>query len=252
MSEGKTFIGSAKVYDLLYKEKDYEKEVDFIIKFLEENNIKKESKILELGCGTGNYLSIFSKKGYDIEGMDLSEEMLKIAGQKCSCKLTQGDIVNFDLERKFDVCIVMFDVLSYITKNQDLERGLQNIKNHLNERGLLIFQVWNGLGVLNERPEGRVKIEENENLRIIRIADPLLKSFENVVDVNYTYLILDKEKNLLDEIHETHSMRFFFQKEIEYFLIKAGFEVLHISDFLNKEKPADDSTWSMFVVAKLK
>jgi len=155
--EKKAFEGSAEIYDLLYQDKDYESEVDFIEKFLKENGIDNSKKIIELGCGTGNYLRVLLKRGYDLTGMDISNEMLDIARRKCNCKVFQGDISNFSMNEKFDVCLAMFDVLGYVNENEKLLKTLDNIKKILNKNGLLIFQVWNGLGVLYDKPEKRVK-----------------------------------------------------------------------------------------------
>lgn len=249
MMKKMAFSGSAELYDLLYEDKNYEKEVEFIEK---QFGADKSKKILELGCGTGNYLKIFFEKNYNITGLDISKEMLEIAKKKCDCDLIQEDIKNFKIDKKFDVILIMFDVLSYINKNLDVENVLNNVRNHLNENGLLIFQVWNGLGVLYNKLEKSIKEAENEKIKIIRIGIPILKAEEHIVDMNYKYLIINKENNKIDEVHETHSIRFFFPQEIKYFLKNTGFDILTISDFMDKDKKVNETTWSLFAVAKKK
>ena len=68
----------SQYYDLLYQDKDYLKEVKYI-----DNLIKKYSsetrKILDLGCGTGKHDALLCDKGYVIHGVDISEDMLKVA-----------------------------------------------------------------------------------------------------------------------------------------------------------------------------
>jgi len=51
-----------------------------------------QKKILEVGCGTGNYTKILLKRGYEVTALDISEDMLKIAEEKCACKFVKGDI----------------------------------------------------------------------------------------------------------------------------------------------------------------
>ena len=160
--------------------------------------------------------------------------------------------MDFKINKKFDVILIMFDGLSYINKNSDVVNALKNIKNHLAKNGLLIFQVWNGLGVLYDKPEQRITEVENKEVKIIRTAIPVLKAEKHVVDVNYKYLIINKEDKKVKEIDETHSMRFFLPQEIKYFLETTGFEVLSISDFMDKNKKVDETTWSLFAVAKKK
>jgi len=89
MKADTSFKDYAKYYDLIYKDKDYEKEVDFIENIFWKNRPKK---ILEVGCGTGNYTKILLKRGYEVTALDISEDMLKIAEEKCACKFVKGDI----------------------------------------------------------------------------------------------------------------------------------------------------------------
>ncbi|GEM_PF-136307 len=249
METKKAFESSAELYDALYEDKDYLSEVEFI-----ENQFGRDKslKILEIGCGTGNYLKIFNKKGYDITGVDISEEMLKVAKKKCDCKLVQGDLRDFKTGEKYDVILVMFDVLSYVTDNEGLVKTLQNIKSHLVRGGKLIFQVWNGLGVLSDKPEKRVKEIDRENFKIIRSVSPVLRANEHIVDVNYNYRIVNNDGQKIEDFDETHSMRFFLPQEIKYLLETNGFEVKTMSDFMDTEKPVDEKTWSLFCVAEKK
>lgn len=249
MTSEKVFGGSARIYDLLYKDKDYTKEVEFIE---EQFGADKSKNILELGCGTGNYLKIFLEKGYNIMGVDLSEEMLEVAREKCDCELLQGDIRDFKIDKKFDVILIMFDVLSYVNDNEGVVKTLENVREHLNEGGQLIFQVWNGLGVLYDKPEKRTREIETGDIKIIREVVPVLKAEKQVVDVNYKYLITNKKGGKVEEINETHSMRFFFPQEIKYFLETCGFETLTLSDFMNTNKKVDETTWHLFCVARKK
>ncbi len=251
MNEKKAFEGSAKIYDLIYKEKDYKKEVEFIEQFFREQKNEKP-KIFELGCGTGNYLKILSEKDYEITGIDISKDMLEIARRKCNCRLVESDIADFNLEDKFDICIAMFDVLSYITSNESLIKTFGSIKRHLNEKGLLIFEVWNGPAVLYNHPEQRTREAEDENLKIVRITKPELKAAENIVNIHFKYLIKNKKDKTMEEIEEIHPMRYFFPQEIKILLEKEGFEPLHMSDFLDKEKKPDEKSWGLFVVARKK
>ena len=251
MDGKKAFEASAEVYDLLYKDKNYNEEVEFIKQFFKEQK-NSSPKVLELGCGTGNYLEILSKEGFEVTGVDISEEMLKIAGKKCNCKLIQSDLVDLKLNEKFDICLVMFDVLGYITKNEDLEKVLTKINQHLNEGGLLIFQVWNGSAVLFHHPEEGTREAEDDDLKVIRYKHPVLKAFEETVDVHFKYKVLDKKTNVSQEFEETHPMRYFFPQEIDFLLQTNDFEPIKISEFMNSNKKPDESTWELFVVAKKK
>lgn len=248
MSTG-SFRDYAEYYDLIYKDKDYEGELEFIESFFGDN---KPSKILELGCGTGNYTKILSEKGYDVTAIDLSEDMLEIARRKCSCRVIQGDIRDFSIDEKFDAAICMFAVLGYITDNRELKKTLVNIRAHLKPGGLFIFDVWNGLAVLRMLPEERVKEIEDGDIEITRVAVPTLRSFHHITEVDYKLNIKRKRDNKVHEVTEKHVVRFFFPQEIVHFLENAGFEVEKICPFMDAVGELDENAWNMTVVAKAK
>lgn len=247
MKADTSFKDYAKYYDLIYKDKDYEKEVDFIENIFWKN---KPKKILEVGCGTGNYTKILLKRGYEVTALDISEDMLKIAEEKCACKFIKGDIRSVSVNDKFDVCIAMFAVMGYITRNSDIIKALNNIHRHLKPNGIFIFDVWNGLAVMRLLPERRVKEAENDKVKVIRVAVPNLRSFDHICEVNYRLLILNKEDNTFKEINEKHVVRFYFPQEIRYYLENAGFKVLKICPFLDLNGKVDETVWNVTVVAK--
>lgn len=81
----KVFGSYSNYYDLIYKDKDYSAEVYFI-----DSVIKKYAKgsvktIFDLGCGTGSHAFLLAEKGYNVTGVDMSEDMLSIEKKKNSC-----------------------------------------------------------------------------------------------------------------------------------------------------------------------
>ena len=248
MKRNASFRDYASYYDLIYKDKDYKKEVDFIEEIFE--NTHKPRRILELGCGTGSYTKILLERGYEVTAVDISEDMLKIARKKCGCEVIKGDIRDITINDKFDACIAMFAVIGYITKNSDIIKTLNNIRRHLKPDGFFIFDVWNGLAVMRLLPEQRMKEMENDKIKIVRVAIPNLRAFEHVCEVNYKLLILNKEDNGFDEIDEKHIVRFYFPQEIKYYLENAGFEVLNICPFLDLNDKVDENVWNITVIAR--
>ena len=248
-----SFKNYAEYYDLIYKDKDYVKEVDFLEEIFE--TIYKPKRILEVGCGTGSYTKILLERGYEVTAVDISEDMLKIAGEKCACKFIKGDVRDITINDKFDACIAMFAVMGYITRNSDIIKALNNIRRHLKPNGIFIFDVWNGLAVLRLLPEQRIKEMENDKIKIVRVAIPNLRAFEHICEVNYKLLIRNKENlsltNTCNEINEKHVVRFYFPQEIKYYLEAAGFEVLKICPFMDFDGGGvDENVWNMCVIAR--
>lgn len=213
----------ALYYDLLYKDKDYLSESEYIVNLMKEYKPTAE-KILELGCGTGAHASYFAEMGFYVHGVDKSEAMLEKAiirksalSSDTNARLTfaSGDIRTYRTEQTFDVVLSLFHVFSYQTTNEDLIKTFQTAAAHLNPGGILIFDFWYGPAVLTQRPEIRVKRLEDEKIRITRIAEPVLKVNENVVDVNYTMFVEDKSTREIAQMQELHKMRYLFLPEIE-------------------------------------
>lgn len=94
----------------------------------------------------------------------------------------------------------------------------------------------------------RVKRMENDEIRIVRIAQPTMYPDENVVDVRYEVLIEDRASSRVERVVENHRMRYLFEPEISRFLRSVGFEPMKFGEWLTSQ-PAGDHTWSAYVVA---
>jgi len=248
------FNAYSDYYDLLYSDKDYDSEALYIHKLIKKNN-KNASSILNLGCGTGNHDFYFAKNGYNITGIDLSESNIKKAKAKLSklnekdysLNFVNGDIRNIRLNKTYDVVISLFHVMSYQISNEDVKDVLSTAKAHLNDNGIMIFDLWYGPAVLTDRPTIRIKHIENENLSIRRIAEPEIFPNKNIVNVNYFIIIKDKSNNKIKEVSETHKMRYFFKTEIDEFINQANFNLISFTEWMNKKTPGFD-TWNVCVV----
>ena len=101
----------------------------------------KARTLLELACGTGAILKILAKS-YDVVGLDLSPQMLSIASKKLpQVKFFQKSMVTFDLGKKFDVIICVFDSINHVLKFADWQKIFRNAARHLEEDGLFLFDI---------------------------------------------------------------------------------------------------------------
>jgi SAM-dependent methyltransferase len=247
----------ARCYNLIYQGKDYIGEVNYILSFLNEHHPNLES-ILELGSGTGSHALILAEKGYLVDGIDLSSEMLAIANERCQnlskdveqrVNFIQGDVRTIRTQKKYDAVISLFHVMSYQVSNEDLHAAFETAKLHLKPGGVLLFDCWYGPGVLSDLPATRIKRMEDEYISLIRIAEPIIFPHNNLVQVNYEFFIDNKKTSEKENFRETHNMRYLFQPEI-----KMLFET-HQLNFLEcfKELNADElslNSWSVYFIAK--
>ena len=101
----------------------------------------KARTLLELACGTGAILKILAKS-YDVAGLDLSPQMLSLARKKLPhMRFYRRDMVRFDLRRKFDVIICVFDSINHVLKFADWKKIFRNAARHLEEDGLFLFDI---------------------------------------------------------------------------------------------------------------
>ena len=246
----------AKVYDSLYYDKDYASECDFLEDIFNRFKNGNVQSILDLGCGTGGHAIPLARRGYQVFGIDRSDQMLAKACQKAKAanlsdkvRFETANVQNFEINMTFDVVICMFAVLSYQISNDDLFSTICTARRHVKHGGLFISDFWYGPAVLKQRPEERVKSVRDGNDRIIRIVKPEIDTLRHVVNVNYEIIQLSGDR-LAKEVQERHSMRFIFKPEIEFYLKQAGFSLEHFCPFADLEKEVDESTWNVMIISR--
>jgi SAM-dependent methyltransferase len=248
------FGAYSRYYDLLYRDKDYAGEASYLRDLIHRYTPEARS-VLDLGCGTGRHDFLLAEMGYEVVGVDLSEEMLAVArSQQCppralAPRFVRGDIRQVSLERTFDVVVALFHVMSYQVSNEDLAAALTTAARHLEPGGLFIFDFWYGPAVLTDRPAVRVKRMEGEDVSVLRVAEPILHPERNLVDVNYQILVREKATGETAELKERHQMRYLFRPEVELLLAGNGMSVLDCSEWLTR-RPSGFDTWGVCVVAQ--
>ena len=243
------FKDYAEFYDALYKDKDYMSEATDVSNLLKKwgNDIHR---IIIYGCGTGKHDRCLKSLGYDIHGIDLSEQMVKEAIDADSeIEYEVADIREYVPSKKYDAVVSLFHVMSYQNTNEDIKKAFASARKALDKGGIFLFDVWNGPGVLTDPPVLRVKKAETEKYDIIRIARPEMHANTNIVDVNYEMLVTDKETRITNVINESHHMRYFFRPEIEDFLAECGFIILD-SVSCNELKDPNFDSWTVYYGAK--
>ena len=169
----------ADAYDLLYLEKNYSVECDLIDKIFHT-----------YGNGTGNHAFPLAGRGYEVVGVDCSENMLtqahaKLTNTRTKLKLSfrEEDIRSVKLPGQFDAALMMFAVLGYQLENRDVLATLTSARQNLRAGALLIFDVWYGPAVLHERPSERARVIAVADGKILRFASGKLDVSRHVCSV---------------------------------------------------------------------
>ena len=242
------FDAIGKYYDLVYQNKDYVLEVNYIDQLIKRYSDQTKN-ILEFGSGTGKHASYLIEKGYKIDGIERSKSMVKFSSKKTGFTSHIGDVKTKNLKKEFDAVISLFHVFSYQTNNSDVQKILCNARRHLKQGGIFIFDIWYTPAVLSIVPSNRILRMSNEEIEVTRVAEPSILINENIVNVNYQFFVKNKLDNNYKTFQETHPMRHFSLPEINYFAEKNGFLLKMSEEWITGNMPSKE-TWSIALVMK--
>ena len=143
-----SYTSLAPVYDKLNADIDYAAWADFIEGQFALHSSKDIVSVLDLACGTGSMTVELARRGYDMTGIDLSDDMLAVARKKCDAErfrhsvlLLSQDMSQFELYGTVDAIVCCLDSLNYLTKKDALYRAFTHAHNYLEPDGLFIFDM---------------------------------------------------------------------------------------------------------------
>ena len=240
------------IYDLLYRDKDYGAEAEYVGEKV-RSLVPGARSLLEFGSGTGRHGRLLAAMGFDVHGIERSPEMVSRAhaandrassktGGSFSCEV--GDICTASLGRTFDAVVSLFHVMSYQTSNQALRAAFQSAARHLAPGGVFLFDVWHGPAVLSQRPSERIKEVADDRYRVKRTARPELDTNRSTVKVEYEIECEDRSNGETVRFSEEHLMRYLFPTEVEFLAESCGMQLKTMEEFLTGEPPSP-STWGV-------
>jgi len=244
------FRDYATYYDLVNRGKDYATECGFITSLLCSDRALDRG-MLELGCGTGGHAIQFANQGIPVQGIDISEEMLRIAMSRSTAATAaatagatalcfeQGDARSYRAGRKFDAVLSLFHVVSYQTANQDLADTFETARVHLDPGGRFMFDFWYGPAVLSDRPRIVERVVASDDVEVNRRTTPTMRVNDNCVDVHFDITVTSKSSRESVSFAEDHHMRYLFLPELRHMLGRAGFSNIEFRRWLSSEEPSD-------------
>ena len=240
----------ANVYDMFMDNVPYDDWGKYLISLLREYGVE-DGLVLELGCGTGNITEILAQAGYDMIGVDNSDEMLSIAIEK---KYELGhdilylnqDMREFELYGTVRAVISICDSMNYITEEEDLLRVFKLVNNYLDPGGVFIFD----LNTLYKYREvmGECTIAENREDGSF-IWENYYDEENDINEYDLTLFIAEGESGLFRKYEETHYQRGYELETIKALLEKAGLIFVDAYDAFTKEPPKEESE-RIYVIAR--
>ena len=208
-------------YDALTTDVDYEKRADFLEKLLRRSAIPVRL-VLDLACGTGTMTWLLTQRGYEVIGVDGSEEMLAAAmsksGQAAGIPpiFLHQSMPRLDLYGTVDAAICCLDSLNYLTNPRDVQRTFQRLHLFISPGGLLAFDVR-----LPERLaalDGQVFLDETEDTYCVWRTE-----YRRGLCTYYMDLFTLTEDGSWDRSFELHRQRGYSVEQMTRWLEEAGF-----------------------------
>ena len=220
---GEAYGEFASIYDELMDETPYDKWLEYILKELKDHGIN-DGLLLDLGCGSGVMTELLAEKGYDMTGVDLSEEMLSEAIKKRDKSghdilyLCQ-DMRSFELYGTMRAIVSVCDSMNYILEDDDLLEVFKLVNNYLDPDGLFIFDM----NTVHKYRDiiGDGTIAENRD-DCSFIWDNYYDEESGINEYILTLFIKDNESGMYEKSEEIHYQKGYELKHIKELIEKAG------------------------------
>ena len=241
------YTGFAKVYDEMMDNIPYLDWEFYLLHLLFVNGVKPDGKITELGCGTGTMTELLADDGFHITGIDLSEDMLKIAEEKCpEIVFHKMDMREFALKEKQDAIISIADSMNYLSNVDDLTKVMKCVKDALIPGGVFIFDLKTEF-FFKEIVRERTFRGKGQGFTYV---------WKNHYDEEEKYHLYDVSIKHRDEDgkwtidNEVHKQQVFTGADIKTAAQAAGFKKAKVYGNMTFEKPRKDSERIYVVLRK--
>ena len=238
----------ASVYDEFMQEVSYSEWADYIEALLKRFGCRPEL-VLDLACGTGSLTVELAKRGYDMIGADVSEDMLEIAREKCEEAGTQvlflqQDMREFELYGTVGAIVCTCDSLNYVTEKEDVLQVFRLANNYLDPGGLFIFDI-------NTEYKFRSVLADTCRAETYEDAAYIWENYyyeeEKINEYQVTFFREDPESGLYERSEETHYEKAYSAEEIKELLERAGLRCEGVYDAFTMDQPRPESERICFV-----
>ena len=211
--------------------------------FYVEEAARAEGPVLEIACGTGRIMIPIAESGVSIVGLDRAPAMLEVARRKAAAlpddtrrriQIVEGDMRTFNLEQRFPLAIIPYRAFLHMMTPDDQRRALTRIREHLTDRGRLVFNVFDPsieLIAAYMMPLGRSlshmgSFSHPETGRRVMVSgtrryDPL----EQTLEEHRFFEEVDDEGRVLSKTTTPVYLRYVHRFEMQHLLERCGYEV---------------------------
>lgn len=222
----------AKYYDLIYSWKDYKRDISKIKKLILKYKKSDGKELLDVACGTGRHLK-YLKNSFSCIGVDSSKDMLKIAKNNVKGVIFKHrDMVNFKLNKKFDIIICLFSSIGYTKIYSKLRKTIKNFSEHLKTGGVLIIEGWITKSKF-KHSYIHLDVTNGKNVKIARMHFSKIRKNVSVLDENY--LIGEGNKGIR-YLKDRHELGLFDMKDLLKVMKQAGLKAKFLKKGFTKDR----------------
>lgn len=229
------YEGLARFYDALTTDVGYERRADYLERLFAESRIPVHT-VLDLACGTGTLTCLLARRGYEMIGVDGSEEMLAQAQQKAweiegeRPLFLHQTMPELDLYGTVDAAVSVLDSINYLTSVRDLRDTLERLRLFIAPGGLLVFDI-NSEEKLRGL-DGQVFLDETEDVYCVWRAEYVRRIVTYFMD-----LFSRRSDGTWQRSLEIHRERAYGVEELRRLLQEAGFTRIHVYGDLRRTAP---------------
>jgi SAM-dependent methyltransferase len=243
------YTSFAEVYDRFMDNIPYKDWCEYVIGLLNEYEIR-DGLILDLGCGTGSLTELLADRGYDMIGVDNSEDMLQIAMDKREKSGTDilylmQDMREFELYGTVRAVLSICDCMNYILEYEDLVEVFRLVNNYLDPGGIFIFDL-NTIYKYETLMGESTIAEDREECSFIWDNYYDKESKINEYDLS---LFIKQEEDLYRKYTENHYQRAYSLEEIKMAINEAGMDFVAAFDAFT-QNPVKDTSERIYIIAR--
>lgn len=243
------YTSFAAVYDMFMDNIPYKEWCEYLTGLLRDYGVEN-GLVLDMGCGTGSLTELLSEAGYDMIGIDNSEEMLEIAQDK---KAASGrdilyllqDMREFELYGTVAAVVSICDSINYILTYKELVQVFKLVNNYLDPGGIFIFDLNTEYKYSQLLADSTIAENREEGSFI---WDNYYDEEERINEYDLTLFIKETE-DMYRKYEEVHYQKAYSLEAVKQALNEAGMEFVECYDAFSRAQPEEDSE-RVYVIAR--
>jgi len=241
----------AEFYDALTSNIDYKNHAEYYDEIITHYGGEK-GILLDLACGTGSLSEEMARLGYDVIGVDLSQEMLSMALDKkydsgLNIQYLCQNMCKLDMYGTLDVTICGLDSLNHLPNLNSVKSAIEKVSLFTNPNGLFIFD-------LNTQFKHKNVLANNtfiyDTEKVFCVWENNFIETENEIEIFLTFF--EKQGECYKKYSESFSEKAYSIEKINEILTNSGFDILEHFDYMTKNSPTEKSEKITFVARKVR